>query len=101
VVFVDVSEDPRTLERRLAASNKILRQIGATGSLVIAANKTDLLNPGSLEKSVETVGKHFPGVNVVCTSAKLGENTDQLLHEIAETLHPSVKVSTASTPSQP
>ena len=100
VVYVDVSEDPKTLERRLVASNKILRQIGATGSLVIAANKIDLLNSESVERSVEIVGKHFPGVNVVSISAKRGENADQLLREIAETLHPNVKVSTVSTPSQ-
>jgi GTP-binding protein HflX len=101
VVFVDVSEDPKTLERRLVASNKILRQIGATGSLVIAANKTDLLNLESVEKGVEIISKHFPGVNIVRTSAKNGENADQLLREIAETLRSNVKVSTVSALSEP
>jgi len=101
VVFVDVSEDPKTLERRLEASNKILRQIGATGSLVIAANKTDLLNLESVEKGVEIISKHFPGVNIVRTSAKNGENADQLLREIAETLRSNVKVSTVSALSEP
>jgi GTP-binding protein HflX len=86
VVFVDASEDWKTLERKLSASNKILRQIDASGSLIIAANKIDLISPETLEKVVETMRKHFPGVEVVSISANNGENVDQLMHELVETL---------------
>jgi len=97
-VFVDASEDLRTLERKLSASNKILRQIDASGSLIISANKTDLVTPEILEKVTEIIGKHFPGVEVVNISAKTGENTDQLMTVIARKFNLKSKMPTVSMP---
>jgi GTP-binding protein HflX len=98
VVFVDAGEDSKILERKLSASNKILRQIDASGSLIIAANKIDLVTPETLEKVIETIGKHFPGVDVVSVSAKNGENIDQLIREVFESLGSKSKDPTAHDP---
>jgi len=93
VLFLDASEDLKTLQRKLSASNKILRQIGASGSIVIVANKIDLVSTEALHKVVETIGEHFPGVHVVSISARNGKNIDQLMHQIAEKLNPKDKAS--------
>jgi GTP-binding protein HflX len=97
VLFVDASEDSRTLERKLSASNKILRQIDASGSIIIVANKIDLVTAETLDKAIETIGKHFPGVDVIRISAKNGTNIDQLMRQVAEALHPKSKMQTAPT----
>jgi GTP-binding protein HflX len=97
VLFVDASEDSRTLERKLSASNKILRQIDASGSIIIVANKIDLVTTETLDKAIETIGKHFPGVDVMRISAKNGTNIDQLMRQVAEALHPKSKMQTAPT----
>ena len=97
VLFVDASEDSRTLERKLSASNKILRQIDASGSIIIVANKIDLVTTETLDKAIETIGKHFPGVDVMRISAKNGTNIDQLMRQVAEALHPKSKIQTAPT----
>jgi GTP-binding protein HflX len=98
LVFVDVSDDLKTLERKLSASDKILRQINALGSIMIAANKIDLVTPEILEKVVETIVKHFPGVHVASISAKNGENLNQLMREVAKTLDAKRTMPTVHVP---
>jgi len=98
VVFVDASEDLKTLERKLSASNRILRQIEASGSLLIAANKIDLTRPEILEKAIETIHKHFPGVEVITVSAKRGENIDRLMSRVAAQLRQKSQTPTLPVP---
>ena len=98
VVFVDASEDSNTLERKLGTSNKILRQIDASGLFLIAVNKIDLVTVETLEKVIETAGKHFPGVEIMSISAENGQNTDELVRKIAEILHSRSKSMEITTP---
>jgi GTP-binding protein HflX len=99
VLFLDASEDLKTLQRKISASNKILRQIGASGSIIIAANKIDLVSTEDLQKVVKVIGIHFPGVDVVSISARNGKNVDELTRHIAKKLNPKEKPSTVKVQS--
>ena len=79
LLFVDLSDDPSVLNRRVASTSKILREIDVNSEMIVCANKVDLVDGESAERADEIIGRHILGVDIVHLSAKTGENLDQVL----------------------
>lgn len=92
LLFVAANEGLTVIHKRLASSNKVLREIGLNCQLFLCANKIDLVNHESLQKVKSAMEWHFPGVPQFTISAKTGENVEQVLDAADETfssrLHP-------------
>jgi len=79
LLFVDLSDDPRVLNRRVASTSKILREIDVNSEMIVCANKVDLVDGEYAKRADEMIRRHMLGVDIVHLSAKTGENLDQAL----------------------
>ncbi len=79
LLFVDLSDDLSVLNRRVASTSKILREIDVKGEMIVCANKLDLVDGEHAERANEIIRRHLLGVDIVDLSAKTGENLDQVL----------------------
>jgi GTP-binding protein HflX len=78
LLFVDASEENHIIGRRCSSMNKILREIGIDGEIVVCANKVDLVNPEKLADAIEAIHGEFIGTKIVAISALTGENLGEL-----------------------
>jgi 50S ribosomal subunit-associated GTPase HflX len=99
LLFVDASEETHTMTRRCSSMNKILREIGTDGGIIVCANKIDLIGPEELERALEVIREGFIGTKIIAISARTGENLTELLAAIAKSID-DMKL-TARLPSQP
>jgi GTPase len=99
LLFVDASEETHTVTRRCSSMNKILREIGADGGIIVCANKIDLIGPEELERALEVIREGFIGTKIIAISARTGENLTELFAAIAKSIN-DMKM-TARLPSQP
>lgn len=79
LLFVDLSDDPSVLNRRVASTNKILREMDVNSEMIVCANKVDLVDGERAKRAGEIIRRHMLGVDIVNLSAKTGENIDQVL----------------------
>jgi len=79
LLFVDLSDDPSVLNRRVASTSKILREIDVNSEMIVCANKVDLVDGERAIRADEIIRRHMLGVDIVNLSAKTGENLDQVL----------------------
>ena len=99
LLFVDASEETHTIARRSSSMNRILREIGADGGIIVCANKIDLIGPEELERALEVIREGFIGTKIIAISARTGENLTELFAAIAKSIN-DMKM-TARLPSQP
>jgi GTP-binding protein HflX len=78
LLFVDASEETHTIIRRCSSMNKILREIGTDGDIIVCANKIDLIESGELERALDVIRDGFIGTRIVAISARTGENLAEL-----------------------
>jgi len=79
LLFVDLSDDPGVLNRRVASTSKILREMDVNSEMIVCANKVDLVDSECAKRANEIIGRHMLGVDIVQVSARTGENLDQVL----------------------
>jgi len=79
LLFVDLSDDPNVLNRRVASTSKILREMDVNSEMIVCANKMDLVDSERAKRADEIIRRHMLGVDIVDLSAKTGENLDQVL----------------------
>jgi len=79
LLFVDLSDDPSVLNRRVASTNKILREMDVNSEMIVCANKVDLVDGERAKLAEEIIRRHMLGVDIVNLSAKTGKNLDQVL----------------------
>jgi GTP-binding protein HflX len=82
LLFVDASEEVHTITRRCSSMNKILREIGTDGEIIVCANKIDMIEPEKLENVLQVIRQGFIGTRIVPISARTGENLKELLKAI-------------------
>ena len=78
LLFVDASEETHTIIRRCSSMNKILREIGTDGDIIVCANKIDLIEPREVERALDVIRAGFIGTKIVAISARTGENLTEL-----------------------
>jgi len=78
LLFVDLSDGLAVLNRRVASTNKILREIDVNSEMIVCANKVDLVDSELAKRANEIIRQHMLGVDIVQLSAKTGENLDQV-----------------------
>lgn len=74
---VGIGEEDRRFLGKLAKEKR---------AVVVALNKIDLLKPAELLPMLQELSDGLPGLHVVPISARRGENTEELLATLAETL---------------
>jgi len=79
LLFVDLSDDLGVVNRRIASTNKILREIDVRSEMIVCANKVDLVDGEHARRANEIIKQHMLGVDIVDVSAKTGENLDKAL----------------------
>lgn len=87
LLFVDISEDPESIFRKLTASNYFLKRIALNVPVVLCDNKIDRCTPDELEERKMLVSRVFSGTPQVELSALTGRNTDQVLKLAYERLN--------------
>jgi GTP-binding protein HflX len=99
LLFVDASEETHTISRRCSSMNRILREIGTDGDIVVCANKIDLVGPEELRRALEVIREGFIGTEIVPISARTGENLGELFTTIMGSIN-NTKL-TARLPNRP
>jgi GTP-binding protein HflX len=99
LLFVDASEETHAITRRCSSMNKILREIGTDGGIIVCANKIDLIGPEELERALKVIREGFIGTKIIAISARTGENLTELFAAIAKSIN-ETKIN-ARLPSQP
>ncbi|HZD12210.1 MAG TPA: GTPase HflX [Candidatus Binatus sp.] len=97
LLFVDVSEEHEAIFRKLTASNHILQKIAVDTSLIIVANKVDLLSPIQRDEARKLIARVFGGTIIVDASALKGDNIDKVLDLALKHLNASETTPEAST----
>ena len=91
LLFVDASDEPFPLERKVRSCSQILREVDVTSPTIICANKVDKISAEQLEQSKAIIRKYFPNEEIIPLSVKTGEALDTLLRMIEKWLQ-SLKV---------
>jgi len=86
LLFVDASEETHTITRRCSSMNKILREIGTDGDIIVCANKIDLIESRELERALDVIREGFIGTEIVAISARTGENLSELFTAITASI---------------
>ncbi len=86
LLFVDASEAPELIYRKLAASNDVLKKIAPDLPLVLCVNKIDRCSEAQLGEAKTLISRVFPGVPQVSLSALKGSNVNDVLHQAREKL---------------
>lgn len=92
LLFVDVSDDLSLLRRKLASTDKTLRQTGATSKIIICCNKIDQVSREHFEMVLKEIRLRFPGVAFSEISALTGAGVDGLLSEVASELRRTIPI---------
>jgi len=87
LLFVDASEETHVIIRCCSSMNKILREIGTDGEIIVCANKIDLIETQRLENVLEVIREAFIGTRIVAISARTGENLTELLAAIMTSIN--------------
>jgi GTP-binding protein HflX len=87
LLFVDASEEIHTITRRCSSMNKILREIGTDGGIIVCANKIDLIGREQLERALKVIREGFIGTKIVAISARTGENLNELLKAVTASIN--------------
>ncbi len=82
LLFIDVSEKQKILERHLISSDTILKRINVRGKILICFNKIDLVSKDHLKDIQNIVSYHLPGLPTIRISAKIGTNLSNLIEKI-------------------
>jgi 50S ribosomal subunit-associated GTPase HflX len=82
LLFVDVSDEKFSLERKVRACCQILREVDISSPTVICANKMDLLSETELDEALNLVHKYFLEEKIIPVSVKQELNLDLVLTEI-------------------
>ena len=87
LLFVDASEETHTIVRRCSSMNKILREIGTDGDIIVCANKIDLIESRELERALDVIRDGFIGTKIVAISARTGENLTELFTAVMASIN--------------
>ena len=87
LLFLDASEETHTIIRRCSSMNKILREIGTDGVVIVCANKIDLIESRELERALDVIREGFIGTKIVAISARTGENLSELFTAITASIN--------------
>jgi GTP-binding protein HflX len=87
LLFVDASEEIHTIGRRCSSMNKILREIGTEGGIIVCANKIDLIGHEELERALKVIREGFIGTRIIAISARTGENLNELLKAVTASIN--------------
>jgi 50S ribosomal subunit-associated GTPase HflX len=87
LLFLDASEETHTIIRRCSSMNKILREIGTDGVIIVCANKIDLIESRELERALDVIREGFIGTKIVAISARTGENLSELFTAITASIN--------------
>jgi GTPase len=87
LLFVDASEETHTISRCCSSMNKILREIGTDGDIIVCANKIDLIESRELERALDVIREGFIGTEIVAISARTGENLSVLFKAITANIN--------------
>ena len=79
LLFVDASDEPFPLERKVRSCSQILREVDVTSPIIICANKVDLVSAERLEQSEAIIRKYFLNEEIIPVSVKTGQELDTLL----------------------
>jgi GTP-binding protein HflX len=100
LLFVDASDEPFPLERKVRSCSQILREVDVTSPIIICANKVDKISE-QLEESKAIIRKYFPNEEIIPLSVKTGQALDSLLAMIGKQLQ-SLKITVKQgTPPRP
>jgi len=86
LLFIDASDEPFPLERKVRACSQILREVDVTSPIIICANKIDKISPEQLEQAEATIRKYFLNEEITPLSVKTGQGVDTLLRGIGKQL---------------
>jgi GTPase len=86
LLFVDVSEKPELVHRKLTASGEVLKRIASSLPLILCLNKVDRCSEEQLTAAKKLVFQEFPNAPQVTLSALRGENVTEVLHKAREML---------------
>ena len=87
LLFVDAGEETHVVARRCLSMNKILREIGIDGEVIVCANKVDLVEPERLVDVLRVIREQFVGTRIVAISALRGENLPELFTAITTNIN--------------
>ncbi|WP_455278303.1 GTPase HflX [[Eubacterium] cellulosolvens] len=93
LLFVDVSEPIKILQRKLSSIESITRKIEMPSKVIICANKIDLIDSETLDIATKLLNHIMPGRDVYPISAKTGEKITSVINDILkeiDLLHPIV-----------
>ena len=76
LLFVDISEEMETINRKMIASNETLKKIAPTVPLVLCLNKVDRSDQDHMLASRALVSRVFPTAPQISLSALKGQNTE-------------------------
>jgi len=82
LLFIDASDDPFPLERKVRACSQILREVDVTSPTIICANKADKITAEQVEESLRVIRKYFLNEEIIPLSVKTGQALDTLLMAI-------------------
>ena len=88
LLVVDISEEKNIVENKLRVSLDELVELGATSSIVVVCNKTDLLTKDEIEDRIDYLQRNVlkDDKKIVCISVKNKEGIDGLLDILYESL---------------
>jgi len=84
LLFIDASDEPFPLERKVRSCSQILREVDVTSPTIICANKIDKVSEMQLEDSKAIIRKYFPNEEIIPVSVKAGQGLDDLLTSIGK-----------------
>ena len=79
LLFVDASDEPFPLERKVRSCSQILREVDVTSPIIICANKIDKASAEQLEQSEAVIRKYFLNEEIIPVSVKTDQALDTLL----------------------
>ena len=98
LLFVDASDEPFPLERKVRSCSQILREVDVTSPITVCANKVDKISAEQLEESKTIIRKYFLNEEIVPISVKTGQALDTLLATIGKQLQPLITVKQRTPP---
>ena len=81
LLFVDISEEPEAIYRKMTASKEILQKISAKVPIIICANKTDLCTNDQSLEAKKLISRTFEEVPIIELSALKGTRTEDVVKE--------------------
>jgi len=101
LLFVDASDEPFPLERKVRACSQILREVDVTSPILISANKVDKISAEQLEQAEAIIRKYFLNEEITPLSVKTGQGVGTLLRGIGKQLQYAKVTVNQRTPPTP